>query len=62
MTDPEIAVERALGHLVSAKDLLKAAGAFKAVDRVRAALRSASGTNRFIQVRSSRGKGRGGRS
>lgn len=41
MRQPDVVVDRAVGHLRFALDLLKSAGAFKAIERVRAALRAA---------------------
>ena len=44
-------VDRAIDYLRLARDLLKQAGADKAADKVRVALKSAEGASRHIQRR-----------
>lgn len=56
--DPAVMVQNAIGKLREARSLLKAAGATRAVEKVRSALKSAEGAERHatcLAVRSDAG-------
>lgn len=61
MTPAERMIAEAIGHLRSARDLLRAAGAKRSLARVRASLKSAEGAKRHASAAQYREERRAGR-